>query len=190
MRNIILTLTIAFVVASTLTACLLKVRTSAEGGFVDLAPGSVLRLQRAVKIPQGRTRVFFHDGRPSIVASYDSPVCGLEVRTLDRGSDQIVKPGEFRVKRVENFWTEIASRDSEPVGIAQVRLVSYGGGSSSTPLIYQGYHLWLDSAEQPDVLRLTCIGLFSEMWEAKPPTLEEIEASLGSVATLELAAGG
>ena len=39
-------------------------------------------------------------------------------------------------------------------------------------------------------IMLTCIGLFAEMWDAKSPTLEEIDVSLGSVATLELASGG
>jgi hypothetical protein len=55
-------------------------------------------------------------------------------------------------------------------------------------MIYEGYHLWLDSPSQPNVMRLTCRGVIDEPWKARRPSIAEIRASLGTLATLKLAA--
>jgi hypothetical protein len=55
-------------------------------------------------------------------------------------------------------------------------------------LIQEGYHLWLADGPDPDVMRLTCLGMLDEMWRARPPTLDEVRAALGELATLELPA--
>jgi hypothetical protein len=55
-------------------------------------------------------------------------------------------------------------------------------------MIQEGYHLYLAGGPDPNVMRLTCLGMLSDMWRAKAITLDEIRKSLGSVATLELAA--
>lgn len=69
----------------------------------------------------------------------------------------------------------------------EYRFAGIGGGGGGTPMIYEGYHLWFDSPDQPNVMWMTCIGIFADMWEARPPTIAEIRASLGKLATLELA---
>jgi hypothetical protein len=51
--------------------------------------------------------------------------------------------------------------------------------------IFLGYHFWLHSDNQPDVLRMTCRGVFAEPWEAEYPTLEEIAVALGDYAELQ-----
>jgi hypothetical protein len=58
-----------------------------------------------------------------------------------------------------------------------------GGGN---PLIQEGYHLWLSGLSDPNVMRLTCLGMLDDMWRARAPTLAEVRAALGTLATLEL----
>jgi len=52
--------------------------------------------------------------------------------------------------------------------------------------MWQGCHLWLASAEQPDVRRLTCVGVDSVPFTARPPSIDQIRDALGTVATLHL----
>jgi hypothetical protein len=52
--------------------------------------------------------------------------------------------------------------------------------------MWRGYHLWLESEEQPDVLRMTCMGAFARVWEVRPPSLEDLRVVFGEVATVHL----
>jgi len=52
--------------------------------------------------------------------------------------------------------------------------------------MWRGYHLWLESEEQPDVLRMTCKGAFSTTWDVRPPSLDDLRIVFGEVATLHL----
>jgi len=73
-----------------------------------------------------------------------------------------------------------------------VRLLPAGhdGGGGGSPMIQEGYHLWLAGGKDPNVMRLTCLGMLDEMWRVRPITLDEIRRALGAVATLEVAAAG
>ena len=53
-------------------------------------------------------------------------------------------------------------------------------------MIYEGYHLWLESSSQPNVMRLTCRGVIDIPWQARRPSIAEIRAALGEIATLSL----
>jgi hypothetical protein len=54
------------------------------------------------------------------------------------------------------------------------------------PMVVRGYHLWLGSDRQPDVMRMTCRGAFDDINRADPPSLEEVRRALGEVAELSL----
>lgn len=159
-----------------------------EGAAYSKVPvGSVVRIERRIPVATDRARVWLRGDRTSTGSSSNSPICGLEVSDIDRSGTQFIDPGVFRVRRVQNMWTEIVQLPGTRGDRVKYRLANVGGGDGGTPMIYEGYHLWLESEEQPNVMRMTCIGVFADMWEARPPTIEDIRASLGILATLEIA---
>ncbi|WP_295577513.1 hypothetical protein [uncultured Lamprocystis sp.] len=163
-----------------------KVREDAAGGWAAIPPGSTLTLNRPVQVPQDRARVFFLSGRVRPAGANTGPSCGLEVRTMSREGAQTIAPQTFRIVRVQNLWTEVA-RLQRP-GPIRFQLAQATDGGGGTPLIQEGYHLWLSGADT-NVMRLTCLGMLDDMWRARAITLEEIRAALGTVATLEIVGG-
>jgi hypothetical protein len=162
-----------------------QVREDARGPWAPIPPGSTLTLNRAVQIPQDRARVFFLSGQVRPVGANLGPSCGLEVRSLGRDGPQTIAAQTFRIVRVERVWTEVAGlRRPGPVRF-QLAQSTDGGG---TPMIQEGYHLWLSGADA-NVMRLTCLGMLDDMWRARAMTLAEMHAALGAVATLAVAAG-
>ena len=71
----------------------------------------------------------------------------------------------------------------EPWSAYTMILTDDDGGTSE---VYEGYHLWLESSDQPDVRRLSCRGVYAMPAYAKPPSIAEIRAALGAIATLRL----
>ena len=71
--------------------------------------------------------------------------------------------------------------------LPEYRFVPVGLDDQGTPMVSQGYHFWLDSEQQPEVLRLSCRGAFDDMWETQPPSIEEIQQTMGDLAELQLA---
>ncbi|MFN4262199.1 MAG: hypothetical protein ACK4IT_00855 [Thioalkalivibrionaceae bacterium] len=53
--------------------------------------------------------------------------------------------------------------------------------------VFEGWHWYLRSDNQPDVYRLNCRGPYADPWEALPPSIDDIRQALGRVMTLELA---
>lgn len=51
-----------------------------------------------------------------------------------------------------------------------------------------GYHFWLDDGQDPNLMRLTCLGRLDDPAATRPPTLREIQAVLGEQARIERAA--
>jgi hypothetical protein len=164
-----------------------EVREDAAGTWTAIPPGSTLTLNRPVQIPQDRARIFFKDGRIGTSGANLGPSCGLEVRTLSRDGPQTVQTGTYRIDRVESYWTQVAW--NEPPGTARLRLASAESGGGS-PMIQEGYRFYLSGGPDPNVMRLTCLGMLDDMWRSRAITLEEIRKSLGAVATLELAGPG
>ena len=164
-----------------MAGCTGGVRDDAAGGYREL-DGAVLVLNQAVRVPGGRARVFLQspDGRsPGQVTGggFNSyrPHCALEIRAVEHDG-WTVEPGEFRVTRVQRTIDMVVGRE------APIRLAQFGldGGQS----YYDGFHFWLASDTQPDVMRLTCYGVYAAPYELFPPTLGEIALALGDVATL------
>ncbi len=156
--------------------------------YTDEDSGYRLVLHRAVTIPPQRARIYIQNGRV-VGTSFDSyqVSCSLEVRTLsDR--PQVVEPDTFVVNRVQAFFEEVAASGWRPAQVAGVGLAGADVDSGPSDL-FRGWHFWLHSPRQPQVLRLTCRGVFAAPWEAEPPTFEEMAAALGPVASLERATG-
>lgn len=164
-----------------LAGCTGGVRDDAAGGYREL-DGAVLVLERSVQVPAGRARVYLQspDGRSAgqvTGGGFNSyrPHCALEIRAVDHAG-WTIEPGEFRVTRVQRTIDMVVGREV-PVRLAQLGL----DGAQS---YYDGFHFWLASEAQPDVMRLTCYGVYAPPYELYPPTLGEIALALGDVATL------
>ncbi len=175
-------------IAATLAGCQpVEVREDAAGRWTSIPPGSTLTLNRPIQVPQDRARVFFRGGSVGTTGANLGPSCGLEVRRLSRDGPQTVQAGTYRIERVESYWTQVAR--NEPPGTVRLQLAAAEGGGGS-PMIQEGYHIYLTGGPDPNVMRLTCLGMLNDMWRSRAITLEEIRSALGSVATLELAAAG
>lgn len=173
-----------------LAGCQTQLRESDQGPWIAVQPGGTLTLNRPIPVPQDRARVFFRGGRLQPTGANLGPSCGMEIRTIPRSGPHVISAGSFTITRVQSHWTQVAARDtgSYPrpyAGPVRFQLASATDGGG-TPLIQEGYHLWLADGPDPDVMRLTCLGMLDEMWRARPPTLDEIRVALGDLATLEL----
>lgn len=160
------------------------VRDTQSRAWLDLGGAQVL-VKQTIRVPAGRARVFLQaagEGKVRVATSFDAyrPHCGFEIRPVDHpGFD--IEPGVFDVTRVQRTTVMVVAR--EPVMLAALNLASGidGGGSSS---FHDGYHFYLQSDSQPDVMRMTCYGVFAQPYELFPPTVEEIAQALGDMAEL------
>lgn len=148
--------------------------------------GSVLRIEQRIPIPAGRARIWLRGDSLSTGSTSVAPICGLEVDEIDHEGVQYIEPGELRIRRVQNLWAEVVQRWPALPDGARLQLADVNGGGG-TPMIREGWHLWLEGEQHPNLMRLTCVGMLNDMPEARPPTVAEIRASLGRFATLELA---
>lgn len=163
-----------------------QIEESAGGPWTPIPPGSTLTLNRPLQVPLDQARVFLRDGQVSPAGANQGPGCALEVRALSRNAPQTITPQTFRVSRVQVYWAEVAHLVRP--GSVRLQLAEVGGnGGGGSPMIQEGYHLWL-SGKDTNVMRLTCLGMLDEMWRSRPITLDEIRHALGDVATLRFAA--
>jgi len=107
------------------------------------------------------------------------------VNTLDREREQTVARRRLDVVRVQRM-EEYAQLQTPPVAAKPVALRADFSGGSSVTWMWQGCHLWLSSAEQPDIRSLTCVGVDSVPSTARAPSIDQIREALGAVATLHL----
>ncbi|WP_456404583.1 hypothetical protein [Thiolapillus sp.] len=151
--------------------------------YSDEDSGHRLILHKPLTVSPGNARVFLQQGKmlPSLAFNQYEIGCSFEVRNLSE-QPQSIEADTFVVNRVQHLVEEVASW--RPVVLASLTLAG-AEVDTSPPDIFLGYHFWLHSEQQPDVLRMTCRGAFAEPWEAEYPTLGEIAAALGDYASLE-----
>lgn len=139
-------------------------------------------LHRELHVPALSARTFIQGGE-AVGRGYDryTAVCEFELRSV-RESAQTIRPDDFRVTGMRWGVEQVARL--APVQLASRGLASLDDGGS-----WFEHHIvryTLESATQPDVMRLTCRGAEALAHEAMPPTLGEARAALGGVATLHL----
>jgi hypothetical protein len=146
--------------------------------------GSKLVLRQEVTIEPGTTRTFLQRGKPMALGDFNRyrANCNFEVESLSERVQRI-EPDTFVIKEVQRLMTEVVRHDAHQ---PRFRTVEYGDPSS--PLVTHGYHLWLSSEKQPDVMRVTCRGAFDDLSNAEPPSINEVREALGKIAELMLAA--
>jgi hypothetical protein len=158
----------------------------ASSPFYKVPEGSVIALHQALELRPGTTRTWLQFGQ-AVGSSFDryAPNCNFESWTIDHDRSRKILPGAFVVRRIQNVREEVVRVDA-PRRFAALRLADGGIDGGGPSMVYEGYHLWLENPQQPDVRRLTCRGAFADPWEAYPPSIEEIRAALGQLATLRL----
>ena len=150
-------------VSAFITGCanVMAVKDDVDSQFFYIRPGSKLILHQDVKIPKERSHTSFQHGK--VVSGLDNYTvgCVLDVRNLGPG---VVNAGTFTISRAESSQEWI-----------------------SRPNIMRFYRvIYLQSAAQPDVLRLTC-----QDWDGpllgKDISVPEIREALGGYFSFEFA---
>jgi hypothetical protein len=180
MKNLLIVL----LSASLLGACQLSstVRESASGNAFQQLEGARLVLNEPIRVSAGQARVFVQDGGVRPGFNSFKPHCAFEIKSV-RHDGVVIEPDTFFVSRVQRSVQEVVS--AEPLRVAALWLADGIGGGGGSASYYSGYHFWLRSEVQPEVLRMSCFGVFAQPYELHPPTVEEIRFALGTVATLE-----
>ena len=151
-----------------------------------LPPEAVLILNRDIVIPANALAVYLQNGRvtPGGVNHYE-PSCKFELRHK-KTEPQRVPAGTFRIRKFTRHRGDFAGVSIAPLRPARHRRrLDLFGEDAPSFIVYASY-FFLESAEQPDVLRMTCSHW--QFWgEGRFLTLAEIQAALGEVFTLRLA---
>lgn len=174
-------LVLVTVALALITGCQPLIKDRTGGRWVAIPPGGSLTLHQPVTMPPGRTRVFFVNGRVRTSGATYGTSCALEVRRIDRKRARQIA-GRFRITRVQPYWTQMAAVPSP--GTPVFRLAGHDGGNGNA-MIRTGYQFDLQG-EDPDVRRLTCLGVLADPAFADPPTLADIDAALGTAASLSI----
>ena len=151
--------------------------------------GADLVLGSPLPIAAGKARVFLQDGIVSagdggfFSRSYDQyrPHCAFEIRQVSHNGFTI-QPDTFSVIRVQGSMQQVVQR--RPVQLAALRLAGGFDGGMGGGAYHEGYHFWLESDRQPEVMRMSCYGAYAQFPDLRPPTLQEVTQALGAVATL------
>lgn len=163
------------------------VREDTHGRFLRLDGASVV-IKRELQISAGRARVYVQNdgmgvGEHTGSGGFDSyrPHCAFEITRVDHAGFE-VETGHFMVTRIQQTVDPVVRKSQ--LMVAAVGLLSGMDGGGGSQAYYAGYHFWLSSEEQPEVLRMSCYGVYAQPYELYPPTLQEINAALGAVAEL------
>ncbi len=174
-----------------LSGCAASVPKDESSPFYQISTGSVLSLEAPLTIPAKKVSILFQYGEvlpPSYWFDQYEPYCKFELWTKNQTA-VTVNPDRFTIHRVVVGSTPIL------VGNPSLMVASAGGltpllmakdddGDSSYLRFYT--ELYLQSAKQPDVYRLTC-NYIDDPWVGLPLSIQEIRAALGEVFTLRLA---
>ena len=144
--------------------------------------GSVVKINRQLKIAAGHTRVFLQRGQLVAKAKFDRyyPSCNFEVWKLSQ-KPTAIQPGSFIVSK--------AGRDiNQVVSLETLKLAALGWRRhhDDHAMIMHTVHMYLQSATQPNVYRLTCRGWLAVPAEAEKPTIADMREALGDYASIKL----
>lgn len=143
-----------------------------------------VELKQSLVIAADTTRVFIQHGHPIgpvSLSDHYRPQCAFEV-SQRLSTPQLVAPARFDIERVQGLVDEVVeARPHQLAGLGFIGMLDDG-----PPMVHAGYHFWFRPGQPAEALRLSCYGAFADMQEAEPPTLEEIQAALGTLAELRV----
>ncbi len=170
-----------------LGGCATRIPKDTASPYYQVPVGSMLKIHRMIEVPPVTTRLFFQNGKVSASFNHYVPNCNIEVYKRDNYQVQLVKPGEYRIFKVQKTSQEVVRARRLQVAAQDWTLVALsGGGEGGNSSIYEGYHLWLEGLD-PNVMRLSCRGVFADPSEAYPPSIDEMRQALGEIMTMDLA---
>jgi len=143
--------------------------------------GASLVLNQNLEVAAGKARVFVQGGDVSFGFDSYRPHCGFEITSVQH-EGVTIEADKFAITRVQGSLQQVVA--AEPVRVAALQLAGMDGGGDGPSSLYLGYHFWLSSVGQPEVRRMSCYGIYAEPQDAEPPTLQEIQQALGSVAEI------
>ena len=170
-----------------------QVRDEASPNFLP-PKGSLVILHDDMQIPPQSARVFLQRGQFYGYHGIDLyyPWCAFEVNDVSE-STQILRANTFEIYRVhirteqvvDNTKTQLASLAFGPNKAWHLVMDGSGGPTTVTKVLV----MWMDSPNQSNIRKLTCGGSEENVALARTPSVNQIRAALGDVATLELPRG-
>lgn len=141
-----------------------------------ISKGARVTLHQQVTIPANRASIFIQGGRVLSYSAVDlyHAHCKFEVRTIAK-TPRVIKPGSFTITKA---W-EMEAGLKRPMLVAS----RFGGGGSGGSITFSTY-MRLSSAEQPEVIMLTC-EIFGPANLTEHLTPAEIRQALGKVLTIK-----
>lgn len=162
-----------------LDGCVNQQIDNRDSHFYRPPVGSVFQLNQALTVPRQRTRVFMQHGQAVTQIDFYSPHCNFEVRNLKPETQQI-EPGRFSVTRVQQGGEPVVQRDGW-----QLAGPAWAFSFGDPPVISRYYHFYLQSKEQPGVMRLTCHAGQADAPRAALPTLQEMQEAMGDLISID-----
>ncbi|GMR18556.1 MAG: hypothetical protein BMS9Abin33_0975 [Gammaproteobacteria bacterium] len=186
-----------------LTACATAPVDKEDTSYYLPPLGSALVVKQSFEIRANKASAWFQGGRLRPFSEVDLyyPNCKFELRTLS-DAPRTIKPGRFTIIRivqevdVMSWPVRVASADNRLAGVSIGMGVGHGahvgvgvgiGHGTSASLGPDPYAtvFYLQSAEQPDVFRLTCMH-WEELYEARYLTMREIRSTVNDVMVFEI----
>ncbi len=175
---------IRYLIVACMVLLLLGCRTvsSADPAYIIPAAGGQVRIDQRLMVPGGQTRVFLQKGRMVSKLKLDRyyPSCNFEVWSLSQ-DPTVIHPGSFVITQADRGADMVVSL--EPMRVAGLRWHPHDDDHS---MIMHVVHMRLQSAQQPNVYRLTCRGWLAVPAEARRPTLADMREALGRLASIRL----
>lgn len=140
--------------------------------------GAQLEVRQPLPVRAGKARVFVQDG--TVRGGFNSfdTHCAFEIDSIDHDGVTI-EPDTFQVVRVQRTVVQVVQ--SEPLRVAGSWILNAGLNGFGSSSYYEGYHFWIYSERQPEVMRMTCFGVYAPPGELQPPSLEDIRRALGGL---------
>jgi hypothetical protein len=158
------------------------VGTVSDPAYIIPTAGSVVKINRQLKIPGGQTRVFLQRGRVMAKAKFDRyyPSCNFEVWKLSQ-EPSVIQPDSFMVIKAGRDINQVVSLET-----LKVAALGWHRHDDDHAMIMHAVHIYLQSATQPNVYRLTCRGWLAVPAEAEKPTVADMREALGDYASISL----
>lgn len=157
--------------------------------MMDIQKGEVFILKQALTIPAEKARVYIQFGKAAAGFSHFEQHCRLEIKQL-QDKMTVIQPDKFRISKVSIGEEQVASNRATP----SIQLAFTGSALASNdnqrPETMDYVHLYLRSAKQPNVLRLTCAGALSngdpfDAPNSYRPQRQQINRILGTIGQIQ-----
>jgi hypothetical protein len=154
--------------------------------------GSAVILNNDLEIPPETARIFLQRGKTYGYHGFDryTPWCYFELNTI-KNTTQTLGADTFEVYKVSSRTEQVVENGTIHLAGVNIQFgtdvfMAKGGsdGPSSETAVIQ---MWLRSEQQAQIRKLVCGGAEENPAIVKAPSIDQIRAALGEIATLRLA---